>query len=256
MLAVLATGPIAQIAWRFLRLCGLLVFALATLTHLMSLRDAGWTEFGRSPWSWLGGGLLALSAAVITMIAPLARRIPRFFMICGLLGGMGGLVAACVEASNGAWLGANPPLSASILTALSLTLGALVLGNITVAWLLGHAYLTATRMTLAPLRYFSRMLSWAIALRMAFTVASVVLAGMGGDRTPSLISELVNQWLVVTLRVGLGLVALGVFAYWVSDCVRLRATQSATGILYFGSVFAYVGELASQHLTAQCHWPL
>ena len=49
---------------------------------------------------------------------------------------------------------------------------------------------------------------------------------------------------------------MGFFAYMVADCVRLRSTQSATGILYFGSVFAYIGELASQQLLLDCGWPL
>ena len=63
-------------------------------------------------------------------------------------------------------------------------------------------------------------------------------------------------WLVASLKIGVGLVAVGAFAYMVADCVRLRSTQSATGILYFGSLFAYVGELAGLQLLTECGWPI
>ena len=135
-------------------------------------------------------------------------------------------------------------------------LGSWLLGSITIAWLLGHAYLTATKMTIAPLRYFSRMLSMAVALRIAFFVVSILVAwGMGGESV-SVWGRLEQWWLIVTLRVGVGLVALAIFAYMVGDCVRLRSTQSATGILYFASVMAYAGELASQYLTRELGWPI
>jgi hypothetical protein len=70
-------------------------------------------------------------------------------------------------------------------------------------------------------------------------------------------TELVyRSWLIVFLRVGLGIVGVGAFTYMVLDCVRLRSTQSATGILYFGSIFAYIGELASQYLLYEWGWPI
>lgn len=136
-------------------------------------------------------------------------------------------------------------------------LGALLLGSITISWLLGHAYLTATKMTIAPLRHFSSMLSWSVGARIAFLVVSVLLAWGGiGGASPAVLAHLEQWWLVATLRIGVGLVAVGVFAYMVADCVRLRSTQSATGILYFGSVMAYVGELASQQLVRELGWPI
>ena len=91
---------------------------------------------------------------------------------------------------------------------------------------------------------------------MAFTAASLGVAWALGGADASIVGRLWNAWLIVTMRVAIGLVAVGFFAYMVADCVRLRSTQSATGILYFGSVFAYIGELASQQLLLDCGWPL
>ena len=63
-----------------------------------------------------------------------------------------------------------------------------------------------------------------------------------------------GDWLVASVRIGVGLVLPTVFAYMTWQCVKLRSTQSATGILFFMSVLVVVGELASRYLadTAGC----
>ena len=112
-------------------------------------------------------------------------------------------------------------------------------------------------MTIDPLRHVTRVLSWAVSIRVAFLIVSVAIAFfLGRDADPAVPAYFARAWLVLTLRIGVGLVAVAVFTYMVSDCVKLRSTQSATGILYFGSLCAYIGELASQHLTTECAWPL
>ena len=107
-------------------------------------------------------------------------------------------------------------------------------------------------MTIAPLRHFSRMLLWSVGLRFAFALVSLAAAWLiGGEEV---VTHLQHAWLVLSLRIGVGLVAVGVFAYMVADCVKLRSTQSATGILYFGSLFAYIGELAHQYMIVHYGW--
>lgn len=141
--------------------------------------------------------------------------------------------------------------------ALGQALGGVFVGSITIAWLLGHAYLTATKMTIAPLRHFSRVLLWVVGARLMFcAMSAAALWFIAFDGRSEVLRELSIEWLVVSLRVGVGLVAVAVFAWMVADCVRLRATQSATGILYFGSVFAYMGELASLHLLMRVGWAM
>ena len=256
MMVILATGRVEQIAWKFLRLIGTIVLTLAAGTTAWQLRETG-------DGAWEAHGvvlplaiLLGLSGIVVVFLAPFSARWPRLFRLACVCGGSAGLAAACVLAGGGL-NAAGGGVAGMLLGATSQTLGGLVVGSLTVAWLLGHAYLTATEMTIAPLRHFSRMLSWAVGARILFMLVSLALAWMlGGGEGGAILSRLLNQWIVVSLRVGLGLIALGLFAYMVSDCVRRRATQSATGILYFGSIFAYVGELASQYLVTECGWPV
>ncbi len=252
ILLALATVDPRQVAWRFFRVVTVISFSLVCLVVVAKFRYPAST--GSTAW----GIVLSTACAVGTLLAvftsPFSAHRPRLFRIICALSGVCGLASLSLD-----WVQASQPASMLMKTLIvtSQVLGALLLGNITVAWLLGHAYLTATRMTIAPLRHFSRVLLWSVAARVIFFSIGLLVAWLAnGSGYSDLVKDLAGSWLILTLRVGVGLIAVGVFAYMVADCVRLRATQSATGILYFGSVFAYVGELASQHLTAEYGWPV
>lgn len=257
ILSVIATAQCQQIAWRFLRLIGTIVLALAcglTLWHWRALRLDPTSPF--PPAFWLGIAL-GVVAMVIVLIAPLAARGGRWFSSVCALGGMLGLGAASLSAIASVSTTHTMSLLGTVIVVASQILGGLLLGSITVSWLLGHAYLTATKMTITPLKHFSRVLSWAIMLRIVFVLLSVLTAWIvGSNAEPAVMSRLGQAWLILLLRVGVGLIGVGIFAYMVTDCVNRRATQSATGILYFGSLFAYIGEMANQQLLLECGWPL
>ena len=109
-------------------------------------------------------------------------------------------------------------------------------------------------MTIDPLRRLSKLLCVAIVVRGLFVLGSITVAYLvGGDE---LTNRLSREWLMLTVRVVAGLLTVGVFSYMVLDCVKLRSTQSATGLLYFNSVLVYVGELSSQYLTDRLGWPV
>jgi len=176
--------------------------------------------------------------------------------IC-LIGGVLGIVASCLTVSAQLSLADGTSRLAIPLTIAGHVLGTLLLGSVTVAWLLGHAYLTATKMTIAPLRHFSRLLLWAVGVRVLFLAAAVgIPLATGSIAGVPTLRALTSAWLLLALRIGVGLIAVGVFAFMVADCVKLRSTQSATGLLYFGSVLAYVGELSSQYLSLEFSWPM
>lgn len=258
MMTVLATGRPDQIAWRFLRLVAMTALAFCVGNGVWRLMQQNGAADHQYWIVGLGFGS-AFAAALAICLAPLAERLPRAFRSIFLISGMLAIAAAAVSA--GTSIGQDSPHRlAQGVTAVAQVFSAFLIGSITIAWLLGHAYLTATKMTIAPLRHFSRMLSWAVMLRIGFLVVSLGVSwwvsGDGAGAEPTLVTQFLQAWLILTLRIGVGLLAVGLFAYMVSDCVRLRSTQSATGILYFGSVFAYVGELANLQLIAQYGWPL
>ncbi|MFQ5463401.1 MAG: hypothetical protein ACE5E5_12350 [Phycisphaerae bacterium] len=255
MMAVLSTADSRLVAWKFVRMVATMVFGIVCLVTYwrMQASDLGGSAVGGLS---LGTGVgMGVAAMLLIFWAPVCASTPRLFrVVCGL-GGASGLIAA-LAASPGV-IGAPVPGALFWgLLGLSTLTGAMMLGSITLAWLLGHAYLTATRMTIEPLRHFSRMLLFCVGARCAFLVISVVAGWwLGSVHGASFWAVLANSWLVLSLRVGVGIIAVAVFAYMVADCVRLRATQSATGILYFASIFVYVGELASRQLLVDCGWP-
>lgn len=256
MLLILATARVQQIAWNFLRFVGFVVFGIACLVTFWLLArgpDAGGAV---SAWALRSGIASAAASFVLVFVAGLAGSRPGVVRAICLAGGLAGLTASCLLVEARINDGVVSSLAIG-LTLLGQVLGSLLLGSITVAWLLGHAYLTATKMTIAPLLHFSRLLLWAVAVRFLFFLCVVglpLLIGSPAGAPP--VEALSGSWILLTLRVGGGLIAVGAFAYMVADCVRLRATQSATGILYFGSLLAYVGELTAQHLSLQFAWPL
>jgi hypothetical protein len=257
MLMALATCDPRTMSWRFLRVAVTVALALTGVALAVRWGDHPMPDgqFGLSiPDGLTWASVVAGGAAL--MLVPTSERRPRAFRWTSGFGGAAGLTAVCLLAVEAA-----DPRVRSGVNCTSIVLGQLLgtwlLGSITVAWLLGHAYLTATRMTIAPLRHFSRLLSWSVWSRIVYVPISLAAAWLGRPpEGPSVLLLVEDYWLIVFLRVGVGLVAVAVFAYMVSDCVRLRSTQSATGILYFASVFAYMGQLAGQYMIVELGWTL
>ncbi len=257
MLLALSAARLELIVDRFVRLVGAVAFAASVGVSVWSVSNG---VFGSGPWRAavvLASVLCSVSAAVLVFVAPLLKTHPRRVKAIVVLGGASGIVAA------GLWLllsGATPASSWLMVTLIALgqVLGSFVIGTVTVAWLLGHAYLTASKMTIAPLRRLSRLFTAAVAVRFVYLVLCVLMIKYGAvSGVPEgAMARVTGAWLILSLRVVVGLIALGGFAYMVGDCVKIRSTQSATGILYFASVFAYIGELSSQHLVSELGLPL
>ena len=110
--------------------------------------------------------------------------------------------------------------------------------------LLGHAYLTASKMTIQPFRRLNTILAGALVWRIAFAVGAVLIANS--------ISPTYMLWgyhgLYILTRWLVGLVIPAVFIYMAHDCIKRRSTQSATGILYVTGVLIFIGEILATHL--------
>lgn len=103
---------------------------------------------------------------------------------------------------------------------------------------------------MAPLQRLIILMVAAVILR-----AIVGLGGLVGSATPerfqsqAFLSFLALRWLAGII----GLAGLG----WMSwQTLKIPNTQSATGILYVAVIFAFLGELTSQLLSAQTPFPL
>ncbi len=257
MLTVLAMSRVELIAPRFLRFTGLLALGCSVLvciwswTHRAAMLETNWLAA-----MVLSGGCF-VGAALIVLLGNSAECRSGVIRGVSLIGGLAGVAAACIWAFM--QVDAIPETGTmAVMTVIGDVLGSFLIGSVTISWLLGHAYLTATKMTIAPLRRFCNLFSLAVILRAGFVVVCLLLIKFGGPLgVPEQVErQLGGSWLILSMRVAVGLVAVGVFAYMVRDCVKLRSTQSATGILYFASVFVYIGELSSRYLTSAYGLPL
>ncbi len=128
------------------------------------------------------------------------------------------------------------------------------LGLVTTAMLLGHWYLNTPTMQLAPLRRLLWLLGASVLLRMAICGSGLALELTFGGRLqePGLTSWL----LFVTLRWLAGLVGVLGLTWLTWQTLKIPNTQSATGILYAAVILAFIGELASQLLSAEASYPI
>jgi hypothetical protein len=147
---------------------------------------------------------------------------------------------AAVEAGRAVWVHADSFTSAAFL------------GATMTAMLMGHSYLNAPTMSIAPLVRLLAVLGVA-------TTARAAVAGLGlwcwTESQPSVsLTGAMLLWLPV--RWGVGLVGPAVLAVLAWQTARIRSTQSATGILYVVVILGFLGELTSMLLFRDAGYPM
>jgi hypothetical protein len=116
--------------------------------------------------------------------------------------------------------------------------------------LVGHWYLNVPGLDIRHLRRMTWFLAGCLALRILLGLVSIATS------IPVLSAGEVSPWRVAGIReafffwqrVGIGLLAPAVLAVMVDRTVRIRSTQSATGLLYVMVFFVLIGELISRFL--------
>jgi hypothetical protein len=117
--------------------------------------------------------------------------------------------------------------------------------------LLGHAYLTAAKMTIAPFRRLNLALAAALVLRGIVGVAGVLW--LNRLRPLEMLWGIYGLYMLTRWLVGLGVA--GVFVYMAHDCIRRRSTQAATGILYVAGLVIFIGEIMALYLVKETGLP-
>ncbi len=108
--------------------------------------------------------------------------------------------------------------------------------------LLGHHYLTAPAMSIDPLRRFVAAMGISLAIRSGLAAVAVVAWGVvASGSTAGGPGFLGMRW-------GMGVIGPAVAATLAWKTLRIRSTQSATGILYVGMTLVLFGELAGMIL--------
>jgi len=195
----------------------------------------------------LDGGPLAsfgqaLAAVAILMVAQLVfaflpARFPR--NIGGILAVVAGVVALGVAAVSRT-ASATADIFGLTLALSAPPLGALALGGLNGAMLLGHWYLVTPKLSTGPLRNASLIVVVAVVLQLVIVLSTVMRGDLVGTTQTGLV-------VAIGIRIGVGLLmtlAVALAAWWTA---RMN-TQSSTGLLYVGIGCALAGEISARVL--------
>jgi hypothetical protein len=232
--------------WVLLGLQTLAVLVLASqprlkMAHVPFAHWQGYAAFAAAVLCYVGATIWmyehrALGKGAIWLIALLAAA---------------GLVLPAVESHVHSYLPPGKPLGWQLAGMFS---GALLLGLVTTAMLLGHWYLNTPTMKLAPLKRLILLLAAAVLVR-------AIVSGSGlwlelGHHAFREMSEM-HTWVVfLVLRWLAGIAGVLGLAWLTWQTLKIPNTQSATGILYAAVVLALIGELTSQLLSAGVWYPV
>lgn len=137
----------------------------------------------------------------------------------------------------------------SLLSLTGLTLGAVFLSLTLMTMIFGHWYLVNRQLDIRHLVTVSRWLVITAYLRTASVVLAVYLAN--GRLEPALFSRLTDfmgHGVFFWSRILCGLLVPVVVAHLAYSSAKIKANQSATGILYAGCVFVIMGEMMALYL--------
>jgi hypothetical protein len=198
--------------------------------------DPGWfTEVKRSLW------VVTIASSIYTFAAfmgwdPIGR-------LAGIAGAIGGVLAVGLLAAMLA-----PPTWGYPGALIALVAGTLAMGAVSVSMVWGHWYLTEGALPSWPLRDLAWILIGALVLQALVVAFNLVIPvrEVPSPKNPVDASLIANPALY--LRIGVGLIFPIILAILSLRTTKIRAMQSATGLLYIcmGAVFA--GEVLSKGL--------
>lgn len=126
------------------------------------------------------------------------------------------------------------------LTFVSLTVGALVVGAVSMGMILGHWYLVTPRLPEAPLREMTGFLLIVMVVQALLIIPALALPR---DSFPSSVDTPILENAFFWLRIGGGIGFPLLLAYMAYDSSGVRAMQSATGLLYIAMALVLAGEV-------------
>jgi hypothetical protein len=235
---------------------GTMFFRLISILSIILLAGAFWAHpFGEialampfaaaSPHQGQVVTLLAMSILFLALTIFLLNRGGRIFVTLAILAGLAAMAKLPSAFSHAAavpsWMAAGSFVSA-----------ALLLGSVLGTMITGHWYLVNRKLTIRPLQMATWVFIGIAVLRAIFVIATV--AGLAGSSQAAL-AETAKSLLDFSMtgilfwaRVGFGLAIPLVFGGMIWGSVKVRNTQSATGILYATIVMILVGEAFAKYL--------
>lgn len=163
--------------------------------------------------------------------------------LAGIAGAVAGVLAVGLLAAMLA-----PPSWGYPAVLLALVAGTLAMGAVSVSMVWGHWYLTEGKLPVWPLRDLAWALIGALALQTLVLVINIFVPVRETPQpaNPVNVSLFANP--VLYLRIGVGLVFPIILAVLSLRTTKIRAMQSATGLLYICMGAVFVGEVLGKGL--------
>lgn len=203
--------------------------------------------------------VLALDAAEVALVlywATIGRMLARIRPAIVTVAVGGGVLAAVLQALA---VSADRSLPVQALTIASFLSSAAMLGGACTAMTLGHWYLILPSMPVSHLQSIVKLHIGSMLVRVAVVGAAVFFAiatwqpGLGPSFRHYILSvDGVFFW----QRVLFGLGGPIVLSYLTWETAKIRATQSATGILYVDFFTVVVGEVLAKYIILATHVPV
>jgi hypothetical protein len=211
---------------------GLITFAVALLAYGIS-----GDTLGRDAGLWL---FVYLIASLAFSLFIQKKKIARAAYFLGLIAATGTLLLDITL---------NTPFSLHTKLIINSLLSAGLMGFCMAAMLLGHWYLTQPKMPIEELKRVTLVFIVLVFIRFCIGTAVAVELLWGKSETELyryLLSGGIGTF--VLMRWAWGLLGPLALSYFIWNTVKIRSTQSATGILYVAVLFVMTGEILSQYL--------
>ncbi|HEY7090119.1 MAG TPA: hypothetical protein VH518_18625 [Tepidisphaeraceae bacterium] len=241
MLAAAISDP-KQVTLRWLRLAGIIALVMVGLGLFFLMRRSDLQHAIRNDLGFRTGAVAVAILAQLAFVQVAWRRTGRAWALIAF--GSSLAVASMMLAGSMPSQIARP-----LLRVLGCAGVSAMTGLVLMDMLLGHAYLTASQMTMAPFVRLNRAVAITLAIRALLGILVLLLNRPDRMFWNLHAVYLGTRWLV-------GIIVPGIFIWMAHDCIKRRATQSATGILYVAGVLIFIGEIIGLYLLSQTGLPL
>lgn len=212
---------------------------------------------GESTTGQLAYGALVVSGAATAVywltVGRMLASIRPALVAVACAGGLVALVAQAIDVSAGT------TFPTRLLTVVSFLTSAALLGGACTAMILGHWYLVIPSMPVSLLQSIVKLHIGSMVIRVAAVVAAIVVAietwqpGLGPSFRHYIFSI---GGIFFWQRILFGLVGPALLSYLTWETAKIRATQSATGILYVDFFTVVVGEVLAKYLLLATRVPV
>ncbi len=245
LVAVLIADARGMVVAGFVKLSAGIVVVGAALTLLSALNVSSAQLEGYrldeamfDPMRVAFGIFLALALSYAWFVLRDQRRLSQAAGGLAAAAGFAGLGLLAYQVSPPTWGFAGPLLS--------LLVGALALGLVSEAMILGHWYLVKPKLPGQPLQELTFLLLAILALQAALLVLNATVPARDAPESTALLAGSLASNPAFWLRVGVGLLFPLALAYMAWQSSNERAMMSATGLLYIAVGAVFTGELLAR----------